>query len=802
MCVVETGQCHIRQSLPKEMATQSWQKIFEKLWRMDRREFLDRSRQELSKRVDAVLARSGFDFAKGEPRSTRPQPGAFFFRSEQVQSLLQSIRQRLPGQAENIVARAERICAHRFDLLGYEDLDYGHSINWHLDLVHGKAAPRKPFHQIRYLDFAEVGDSKVIWELNRHQHLVTLAKAYRLTGDERYGHEIHSQWRHWHSANPYPLGINWASSLEVAFRSLSWMWVYYLLDGTPALGPNFRQEWLRAQALNGRHLDRYLSTYFSPNTHLLGEAVALFFLGTLCGELSGAERWKARGWQSVLEEARRQVNPDGLHFEQSTYYHVYALDFFLHAALLATANGQSLPKELEQILERMVNALFHLSLAGLPAGFGDDDGGRLFDPGRNRAEHLLDPLATGAILFSRGDFKRLAGGLREETIWLLGQKGIEEWDRIEAQPATAPSAAFESAGLYVLAAAGSQLVIDGGPSVPQSYGHGHADALSLCLQSRGRQLLIDSGTCEYVGKGKERDLFRSTAMHNTLRVDGKDQSEPAGPFSWKHHVRARAEQWITGESFDLFVGSHDGYQRLPSPVEHRRWILALRSGIFLVRDLAEGKGEHRLDISWHLAPELHHQQDHLFRIENTAQGLAVLPVQEHGWAEQVHEGPWSPVYGQQRKTMVLNFGAEVSLPAEFVTLLVPMHEAYSAPGKFTSFQLPDTTTFVRSCRYQTDGWDYRFFFGRKGQPWKSGAVASDAECVCLSACAGTAEPDIILCNGSYVEIGGTRILSLKRVVVRCELIHGNARQVFCSDVNALVDPPAESISSQTSTRKY
>jgi hypothetical protein len=784
------------------MATQSWQKIFEKLRRMERREFLDRGRQELSKRVDAVLARSGFDFARGEPSSTHAQPGAFFFRSEQVPSLLQSIRQHVPGQAENIVVRAEKICAHRFDLLGYEDLDYGPTINWHLDLVHGKVAPRKPFHQIKYLDFAEVGDSKVTWELNRHQHLVALAKAYRLTGDDRYTREIHSQWRDWHSANPYPLGINWASSLEVAFRSLSWMWMYYLLEGTAALAPGFRQEWLRAQALNGRHLDRYLSTYFSPNTHLLGEAVALFFLGTLCGELSGAERWKARGWQSVLEQARRQVNPDGLHFEQSTYYHVYALDLFLHAALLATANGQSLSEELKQTLERMTDALFHLSLAGPPAGFGDDDGGRIFDPARNHAEHLLDPLATGAILFNRGDFKQLAGSLREETIWILSQNGVETWDRIEVQPARAASAAFESAGLYVLAAAGSQLVIRGGSSLPQSSGngHGHADALSLGLQSGGRQLLIDSGTGEYVGKGEKRNLFRSTAMHNTLRVDGKDQSEPAGPFSWKCYVSARTEQWTTGESFDLFVGSHDGYQRLPSPVEHRRWILALRAGIFLVRDLTEGQGEHRLDISWHLAPELEPQQDHLFRFNNLAQGLAILPMQEHGWAEEVHECAWSPVYGQQRKTKVLSFATQVSLPAEFVTLLVPMQEADRASGKFTSLKLADATTFVRSCRYETEGWDCRFFFARKGEPWKSGAVASDAEFVCLSASAGSAEPDIILCNGSYVEIGGTRILSLKHVVARCELIHGKAPQVFCSDADALA-PPAELSPASNATRK-
>src|SRR5712672_1763110 len=207
------------------MTTKSWQKILSKVSRMDRREFLDRSRQELSKRADVIGAQCGFDFAKKEPALMHVVAGKFFFGPDQVQQLLQVIRQRLPEEAENIVARAQKICAHRFDLLGYEDLDYTQSINWHLDLVHGKVAPRKPFYRIEYLDFAEVGDGKVTWELNRHQHLVVLAKAYRLTGDESYVREIQLQWRDWHHENPYLIGINWASSLEVAFRSLSWIWM-------------------------------------------------------------------------------------------------------------------------------------------------------------------------------------------------------------------------------------------------------------------------------------------------------------------------------------------------------------------------------------------------------------------------------------------------------------------------------------------------------------------------------------------------------------------------------------------------
>src|SRR2546425_795942 len=86
-------------------------------------------------------------------------------------------------------------------------------------------------------------------ELTRHQHLITLAKAYRLTGEEKFADELFLQWRQWQAENPYPIGVNWASSLEVAFRSLSWLWVYQLLAGSPVMPPEFRTQWLRAVAI-------------------------------------------------------------------------------------------------------------------------------------------------------------------------------------------------------------------------------------------------------------------------------------------------------------------------------------------------------------------------------------------------------------------------------------------------------------------------------------------------------------------------------------------------------------------------
>jgi heparinase II/III-like protein len=786
------------------MTIQNWNHIYGRLSRLTRDEILDRSRQELAKRADAALHWLGYDFAGSLRNAHAPSAtsrGKFFFEPNSVDSIFELLRKRLPGRAEQIVLQAEQICRHRFDLLGYEDVDYGGPIDWHLDAVHGKRAPRKAFYRVRYLDYAEVGDSKVTWELNRHQHLVTLAKAYRLTGERRYADEILRQWRDWQAENPYPVGINWASSLEVAFRSLSWLWTYHLLQGAAGV-PDFRDEWLRSLAQHGRHIERYLSTYFSPNTHLLGEGVGLFFLGVLCPELAAAERWKRVGWEIIVREAERQVHADGFHFEQSTYYHVYALDFFLHAAVLAGVNGIPAPKKFEDTIEKMLTALCLLSRGGSPPRFGDDDGGRLFDPRRNRGEHLLDPLATGAILFHRGDFKTAAGGLREETLWLLGEEGVRQWDALDEAAVSHESAALPDAGLYLLTAEKLQLVVDAGPLGAQSGGHGHADALSICLQSRGHSLLIDPGTYQYIGPWADRDLFRGTAMHNTLRVDGANQTETATAFSWQGRLtESKVEQWIQGRNFDLLVASHNGYQRLESPVTHRRWVLSLMNGIFLVRDVVEGAGRHRLDVAWHLGQKLQVVKEGVFRMGEAADGLAILSARGQGWEENVRRESWSPAYGQKAPMTVLNFGTEAALPAEFAVLLVTTEEAQGVIGSFSRIEVATAVPDVREYQYAIGSVVYAFFFGKAGRHWRRDSLSSDAEFVCRRQGPGEAEEQLFLCGGSYVQVDGGLELRCSRPVSWAESIaNGTGLEVFSSDVAALVNHSVpEAVSEQAST---
>jgi len=752
--------CAVDDRLPMAK-TSKWSKSLARLSSMDSREVFDRLRQSLTARADLLQSWIGFGHNLGGSEFENADlPGRFFFHPAEVPSLCALLKRQFPSRANDIVSQADKICRHQFDLLGFENLDFGREIDWHCDVVHGKRAPRKPWFKVKYLDFEEVGDAKITWELNRHQHFVTLAKAYWLSGDERYANEILAQWAHWQSENPYPIGINWASSLEVALRSLSWIWTFFLLRECPLFTADWRRKWRYALALNGRHIANYLSTYFSPNTHLLGEAEALFFLGITFPSLRGARKWRELGWKILLDGAARQVHEDGFYFEQSTYYHVYALDLFLHARILAGLGGIAIPPEFDRTIERMLNALLLLGRAGAVPSIGDDDGGRLFDARRNCQKHLLDPLATGAVLYRRGDFKTVARAPIEETLWLLGSNGLAEFEALPSVEPSPDSAALASSGYYLMADADSrqQLVIDCGPLGSGNGGHGHADVLSVCLIRNRQNLLMDPGTFQYVGNSGQRVRLRGTSAHNTMLVDGQDQTEAVGPFAWKNSLRAKVEHWITGSEFDFFVGSHDGYNRLPSPVTHRRWIFHRKGSFWFALDRAEGSGVHRLDIAWHMgsSPGPVASKEQVF---SDGQGrLALLTAEGQGWEESVRSDDWSPVYGQLDSASVVSYGAQVELPADFATLLIEGFDIQTDPGQLVRVNAErsgNTASFL----YTKGAQQHYFVYRHQPGPWTSGLWTSDADFLYWSLNREKGQYNLIFCNGSYADAGGRRVIS-------------------------------------------
>ncbi|MCA1850327.1 MAG: heparinase II/III family protein, partial [Acidobacteria bacterium] len=462
-------------------------------------------------------------------------------------------------------------------------------------------------------------------------------------------------------------------------------WALYFFKDSPHLTPPLFIRVMKFLHLHARHLETYLSTYFSPNTHLTGEALGLFYLGVVWPEFRRAARWRAKGASIMLAELDRHVRPDGVYFEQSTYYHRYTVEFYTHFLILARSGGHPLDDKVEKKLAAMLDHLMYITKPdGRAPLFGDDDGGRLMALDEREADDFRAALATGACLFARPDYKYVAGEASEETLWLLGKAGLDAFDSLGARPPAACSRAFSDGGYYVMrnrwGPDANYLLIDCGPHGALNCGHSHADALSFELAARGRTLLVDPGTYTYTASAEERDHFRTSAAHNTLTIDGASSSVTDGPFSWKHVARSRAEAWTDRERFDYFKGSHDGYARLDAGAVHERSVLFLKGDYWIMRDRVVGTSEaHRYDLHFHFAPDARPVIETAGETASVRERPADAPGLEifaFGGRGRWHEASdWvSRQYGARTPAPVLTFTAQATTDGtgvECFTFMIP-----------------------------------------------------------------------------------------------------------------------------------
>ncbi len=539
-----------------------------------------------------------------------------------------------------LIAVADRIMERRIPLLGYEIRPEG-EIAWRRDYVHDRESPPSYFRLSRYLDFSRVGDHKVVWELNRHQHLVALAQAALLSGRSEYATEIFIQLDSWIAQNPVARGINWASALEVAFRSLSWIWIHHL---TGHLMPaDLRARWQVSLYHHGCFLERNLSIYFSPNTHLQGEALALHALGLLFG----VERWRRRGAELMQQMIRGHVEPDGAHFEQSSYYHVYSTDMFLlHAVLEPQSDAY------KNILRRMAHYLWAIAGSGELTFFGDDDGGRLFYPFGDRSSFARSTLAACAAFLGDTPWHGDPKDLHEIAEWWLDAPPPPH------RPIARVSEYFPNTGIAAMVDGTTELIASLRALGRGSAGHSHASALHFSLRHQGQAVLIDPGTYTYVADPVWRDRFRSTAAHNTIRVDGRDQADPAGPFRWHNPPDTEVIEWKP-QPWRLHA------KCMYRGISHRRLIFFERGTLSVIDDI-EGTGTHRIEQFWHPAAVLERLPDGAILLPAEIrlrvpdpENIEITEGGDYGWR--------SPVFGAKRSSPLIRRSIETTLPYRLIT---------------------------------------------------------------------------------------------------------------------------------------
>ena len=650
------------------------------------------------------------DFASAHRALTRhfaARRSAFPLNARDLPTVAAAVVRDFPAARDDALERGERLLGGHYDLLGYRGLPVGSRPDWHADAVRGHRSPVTYWADVPFLDPA-AGDHKVIWELNRHQHWMAWGRAHALTGDRRFYRAFVEQLECWLEANPPLIGTNWASMLELAFRALAWLWSLEMF--APAGGQEDEQPWtvdlLLALDRQLTHIEQNLSHYFSPNTHLSGEALALYVAGCALPELAASARRVSIGREVLIQEATRQVGEDGGHAELSAHYHRYSTDFYLLAARVAALAGDtagwSVFQEAARRQARYLRAI--CDDRGLRPQLGDDDGGQLFPICGAPVEDCRATLAIAAVLLGEPSLR--IGAVPEEARWMCGAEA-------RSAPLETPhcaSTALNASGYFVSRTAhGDHLLFDAGPHGFLKGGHAHADALSITLTVADRPLLVDAGTATYTMDQELRDRFRSTMMHNTLVLDGRSQSEPRGAFHWATRTTADAPIWRQASEGDYVEGTHAGY----APHRHTRGIVSVHGiGWWILDHLLGPPGQRSAEVYWHFHPDwgVAPIDAHVCRLSHSEEPLALastapLTVSAPG---ETPLAVRSPTYGLVEPAPLARASAGLIAPATIATFIA------GRPAMAAALRIESLPIAV----HPGEGWHGSAFRLR----WKGGAM--------------------------------------------------------------------------------
>ncbi|WP_368294246.1 alginate lyase family protein [Dehalobacter sp. TBBPA1] len=431
-----------------------------------------------------------------------------------------------------IFEQADKLLAHRFNLLGSGELSLGQKIEWHHDFKSGYRWPKVFYQKLVEAGFDQYNqlkaDIKVPWELSRLQDLITLGQAYYLSSDEKYTEEFIAKINHWIDENPPEVGVNWVSSMDISLRVISLIFAYFFFRSSPAFTNYFRNRYFSLLYYSGVHIEQNLEVSSSGlrNNHHLTNCAAMVWLGIFFkGYNKRANRWLDRGINDLCLEMDYQVNPDGGSFEGSISYHRLALEIFMFTTILAEKNIVCFPSSYKKRFEKMCEFTMHyIKPNGLAPQFGDADNGRFCILNGYGVDDMRDHrtiLGIAGEYFQRNDFKAAAGEKIWDALWIFAKCQKQ----MDATLSYSKLIGYSDTGLYIMRNDRIFFVIKCG-SIGQkgNGGHDHNDQLSFEVNIDGMDIIIDPGSYIYTMDKDARHAFRSTKFHNVSCLGDLEQN--------------------------------------------------------------------------------------------------------------------------------------------------------------------------------------------------------------------------------------------------------------------------------------
>ncbi|OQA35160.1 MAG: Heparin-sulfate lyase precursor [Candidatus Dependentiae bacterium ADurb.Bin331] len=393
---------------------------------------------------------------------------------------------------DEIIKSADLFVNNCFDLLGSGTFHFS-VINWHQDFrLHAQNQyAQTDFPLLYYKDIAInngitdqlVKDIKIPWELSRFQHLIVLGKAYALTGDEKYPQTFMHQINDWIEHNPPLLGSNWVCPMDVAIRSLNWIWAFQYFKKSSVITLAFWEKFICSLYDHFDYLEHNWEIYDSrTSNHYFSDLIGYFYLCYFFQPLS-EEMLRKAVWchDQLLHEFDKQVFHEGTSYEGSTSYHQLITEIVYHTQLMSDLFGFNVSAEHTQKFDRMLEFIAWCKSAdNASVQIGDNDSGKIIYWG------LPTALYENKKCSGKKEYSRFG-------VSFIKTERLHISLRHHAYEHSQPS------------------------------GHFHNDVGSMTLAIDGTEIFVDPGSFVYTPSALWRNRFRSVAVHNAVSLN---QQEP------------------------------------------------------------------------------------------------------------------------------------------------------------------------------------------------------------------------------------------------------------------------------------
>ncbi|NLI83135.1 MAG: hypothetical protein GX443_15835 [Deltaproteobacteria bacterium] len=583
------------------------------------------------------------------------QTPSFFFTWDRLRGLL---RQSAPAEVLSLIQKGEDFRRLVFSFRSRPPVTFSNGVDWTLNALE---------------------DPDWNADLHRLEWMVTLVLAAHVSGEARYAREAARWLCDWSFQNP-PGTAPWSDPFEVAQRANTLCWLLFLGREHRDFTDEAVEACIRVLVLSAFWIHGTLE-YGTPNNHLFIETIRLAQIGLLFPEFPRAGEWFRKGMSLLEREVLRQVTTDGVHRERSSFYQRMTVEALLELFFLCRANSLRFPEVLSWRLEAML--LFVMGI------FRPDDEFPILGDGF-RSDILLryDLPSLGGGIFPPSSLEKRQSSLYTRLLTNGGNNAV-----LGSQVPMPPVQVWKEGGVAVFrsgdAHAGNMLLMDFGPlGMEEAPGHGHADCLSLELTVEGRPVVVDPGSYSWRRAPALRRAFRGTLAHNTLVVDGKDQTPLHGFFGAGSFARPRLRRLEGGTGIRCLDASHDGYRRLASPVVHRRVVIETGSDGWIIVDMAEGSGSHWFQLAWHFHPRLALQLNKESATLLEGESVALRLLSSAKWPVEVarYRGCRDPFLGwvswesgQLEAADVLILSGNCTAPCWLVSAFVPSGSGRDRP---------------------------------------------------------------------------------------------------------------------------